>query len=249
MASGNPPQEQNSMYPEESLQAFVASPTSSWWTTNKCHDLRRGRLLLAFVPHVDLVPMTMVPEGRSSPTDHTKANYSLQALNINEPSKYSRLPVAALPLYEGEDRVVYRAKKRPVLVVSSGGPEIPKALRSSSKPKWQTSPTVLVAPYYGADEGVPRAGWYPELVKRIQRCEYPQYMWDKLPLSSRTNGSILRLDHIQPIGRHHNSYEHTEYVLNEDAILALDEWLMWIMTDKLQQDGILLPFREGLLTL
>jgi hypothetical protein len=65
---------------------------------------------------------------------------------------------------------------------------------TSGKPKWQTAPPVLVAPYYGVDEGGKRAGFKSEFVSRIRRCDYPQFMWDKLPIRGNTIESILRLD-------------------------------------------------------
>jgi len=89
--------------------------------------------------------------------------------------------VAALPDYPGEVRTVYRAKARPVVVLSAGGPEVPRELRVGAA-GWQTAPTLLVAPFYGVDPGGTRGGWREDFVTRIRRGEYPQYLWDKLPL-------------------------------------------------------------------
>jgi hypothetical protein len=112
------------MYPDESLQ-FLIPP---WWQKEDSQDIKRGRLLKAFVPHVDQNPMILIPEGRKESTSHTQVNYRLEPLQIKQIPKAPTLPVAALPAYPREIRTVYRAKKRPVLIISCGGPDIPKLL-------------------------------------------------------------------------------------------------------------------------
>jgi hypothetical protein len=134
------------------------------------------------------------------------------------------LPVAALPQYKKEVRAVYRAKKRPGLIVCSGGTKIDRIL-TAGKPKWQTSRTVIVAPYYGTDEGGKRSGFKPEFVKRIRRCEYSQYMWDLLPINGSTEESVMRLDHPQPVGRSEDSMELLDYCLSDDAFyFSMNGW-------------------------
>lgn len=83
-------------------------------------------------------------------------------------------------------------------------------------------------------------------MQRIRRCEYPQYFWDRLPLAGAAE-SILRLDHIQPIARHHNAYEWTQYRLSDDALSVFDEWLVWLFRDELPADGVLADVRAELL--
>ena len=207
--------------------------------------LHRGRLAWAFVPHVDQHPLILVPEGRSEPTEHGAADFRIEPLQGSKIPLGAKLPVAGLPHYPGEVRLVYRAKRRPVLVLSTGGVEVPRPLRTGSA-RYQTNPTALVAPYYGADLGGSTGGWRPEFVSRIRRCEYPQYMWDQLPIGGR-NESILRLDHLQPVGKHGESYELTDYVLHEDALGILDEYLTWLLLGSLPGDGILVEIRRTLL--
>lgn len=114
---------------------------------------------------------------------------------------------------------------------------------------WQTAPTILVAPYYGATGGSKRGGFNPEFLDRVRRGEYPQCMWDSLPLGGSTAESILRLDHIQPIGRHYNSYELTDYRLSDTAVEILDEWVGWVLTGTLDPQGALYMIREELANL
>lgn len=230
-------------YPKESLQ-FYCDP---WWVRAGDQQLRRGCLLWSVLPHVDQHPNVLIVKGRSEATEHRFADFEIQALQGNRLPAGSDLPVAGLPHYAGEARLVYRAKKRPALVISTGGTDVPKSLRTGSA-RYQTNTTMLVAPYYGADLGGKTGGWRPEFVERIRRCEYPQYMWDSLPLGGREE-SILRLDHIQPLGRHGESYELTEYVLGEEAMLLLDDYLDWLIQGEIPAGSVLRDVRTALLGL
>lgn len=227
------------MYPEDSIQFLIGN----WWVEDRSSKLKRGRLIKAFLPHVDQVPKQLTVVGRSDPTDHTRADYKLEPLRIGQAVKRPGLPVAALPAFENEVNAVYRAKKRPALIICEGGDEIERSL-TSGKPKWQTSPIILVAPCYGVNEAGTRAGFSSEFVKRVQRCEYPQFMWDKLPIGGSTIESLIRLDHIQPIGRHHDSIEPTEYCLTDEALAIFDEWLVWLLRGDFDEDSLLFEFKH-----
>lgn len=232
------------MYPEDSVQNMVGD----WWIEDSSFEFSRGRLIRAFLPHVDQIPKQLVVTGRSDATDHTHANFTIEPLRIKQPPKKPGLPVAALPAFEHEVNAIYRAKKRPALIVCEGGEQVDKKL-ILGKPKWQTAPTVLVAPYYGVTEGGKRAGFRPEFVKRVRRCEYSQFMWDTLPIGGTTTESILRLDHIQPVGRHHDAIELTQYRLSEEALGILDEWLSWLVSGDFDDESMLLFFRQEIKTI
>ncbi len=229
------------MYCDDSIQGFLA-PTP-WWESISGSDFCRGRLIKAFLPHVDQVPSTLTLIGRTTPTEHTQANYTLEPMRIKGHVKKQSLPVAACPVYGNEVRAVYRAKKRPAIIISEGGADIPKSL-TMGKPKWQTAPTILVIPCYGGDEDGKRAGFNPIFVERIRRCEYPQLGWDILPISTTNSESILRFDHIQPIGKHHDSIELTDFCLSSDAMGIIDEWIYWLITGYFEKDSLLYGFRE-----
>lgn len=216
-----------------------------WWVKCAAHPLCRGQLVRAFVPHVDLVPNTLVPEGRTNPTSHDQARYKIQTLRVGDLHEKPTLPVAALPSREGEVFTVHRAKVRPCIVVSIGGPEVPKELRPSSSPRWQSSPTALIAPLYGTERNDQRAGWHPPLLDRIRRCEYPQFMLDTIPGAKCE--SVVRFDHMQPVGRHHDSYQPSEHRLSDDALLLVDEWLTWLKTGVLGEETVLADIRTGLM--
>ena len=234
------------MYPDDSIQGIL-SPTP-WWEKENNRDYKRGRLVKFFAPHVDQNPFTLISVGRDEPTEHNTAIVKIAPLDIRSVLRYPKLPVAALPQYKKEVRAVYRAKKRPGLIVCSGGTEVDRIL-TAGKAKWQTSRTVIVAPYYGADEGEKRSGFRPEFVKRIRRCEYPQYMWDLLPINGSTEDSVMRLDHLQPVGRSQDSMELLNYCLSADALLLFDEWLEWLLKGSLEIGTMFGELREDLINL
>lgn len=227
------------MFPDDSIQYIVGE----WWIEEKPSEPTRGRLIRAFLPHVDQVPKQLTATGRPDPTDHTRADYIIEPLRISQPTKRTSLPVAALPAFEREVNAVYRAKKRPAIVICEGGDEVDRLL-TLGKPKWQTGPTILVAPCYGGDEDAARAGFNPEFVKRVRQCEYPQFIWDRLPIGGSTTESLVRLDHIQPIGRHHDSIELTSYRLSDAALMILDEWLLWLFRGYFDEDSLLFEFKR-----
>lgn len=86
---------------------------------------------------------------------------------------------------------------------------------------------MLVAPYFGVASSANRAGYSPEFVERVMNCWYPQFMVDWLPHSSGEQ-SILRLDQLQPMGRHHHAYKPTGYRLSDIALDVMDGWLEWV---------------------
>ena len=98
-------------------------------------------------------------------------------------------------------------------------------------------------PYYGATRDGRRGGFNESFVDRVRRAEYPEYMWDSLPVGSRTDESILMLNQLQPIGRHHNAHEVTPHRLSESALDVVDEWLEWLLRGTLDSDGVLAMFR------
>lgn len=80
---------------------------------------------------------------------------------------------------------------------------------------------------------------------RIRHAEYPQYVWDKLPLPGAEE-SVLQLDQIFPVGEDPAGYELKEYRLGDDALVLLDEWILWLFTGSLPEQSILADIRRGL---
>ena len=226
MAGANP------TFPDNSLLGMLAVP---WWTTSKGRALQRGRLVWAYLPHVEQEPRTLTIVGRTDDADHTRAEFRLEPLEASRAkTRRPGPPVAAMPLNRDEVYTVYRAKFRPCLVMNEPTPPVPRELRGDSK--WQTAPTFLVAPYYGGDQDGTRAGFRPEFLDRARRGVYPQFLVDRLPIGGPVE-SVLRMDHIQPVGVHGNSHVVTEHQLSPEAMALLDDWLIWLTTGLVPEDS------------
>jgi hypothetical protein len=230
------------MYPDDSIQSII--DPSPWWEKTNIKKLERGRLVYAFIPHVDQIPYTIEPIGRSQPDQHDSARVKIAPLRINKSRTRGVLPVAAMTIHDSELWTAYRAKKRLCLVLGSNIPLVSDDLRRGM-PRRSTAPVVLVAPYYGADQDGTRAGYNAPLIERIRHAEYPQFFWDILPISG-TKESIMRLDHIQPIGTHYNSYEISEYKLSENAIEIIDDFLNWLIWGGVPADSLIRDYRKEL---
>jgi hypothetical protein len=147
-----------------------------------------------------------------------------------------------LPLHEGENYFVQRGRTRPVVVVGTGGQDVPGAVRGGGA-RWQTSPRMTVAPYYGTEQG-----WNPEFVRPIRHAEWPQYVWDQLPCSRDGQSSVLRLDQLFPVGKDDASgCRLTKSRLSEEGLAVLDEWLRWAILGVMDPEGALAGLRAILM--
>jgi hypothetical protein len=226
-------------YPDDCLQSSISS---DWWLKDQATNVHRGALVFAFAPHVDQVPYTFEPIGRTSAEEHETAAIRVTPLAIKAPRRRTELPVAAMSLHDGELWAAYKAKKRPCLVLGELSPIVDKSL-IRGKPKRSIAPTILCAPYYGATGGVKRAGYNEEFIERVRHCEYPQFLWDVLP-HDRGEESILRLDHLQPIGTHYNSYQMSGFKLCADALEIMDDLVTWLMRGGVSDGGRVAAYRE-----
>ena len=137
--------------------------------------------------------------------------------------------MAAMPVRDGESYMVLRGKRRPALILAEPEARIDPALTRGER-RWQTAMTRLVAPFYSANGTSSRGGWAPELVNRIQHCEYPQYFWECLPIGGSNEGSILRLDHAFSIGYDLANVKETGYGLHPEALEIIEDWFLWYVT-------------------
>lgn len=227
-------------YPDDCLQSAIAD---EWWLEDSAPSLSRGALVAAFIPYVDQTPFTFEPIGRKDATQHDKATVRVAPLKVDQPLKQTQLPVAAMPLHGNEVFCAYRAKRRPCLVVGTQSPRVDRKL-TQGKPNHATSSAVLVAPFYGVDQGVKRAGYNAVFIERVRQGEYPQFLWDKLPIKSGPQESLLRLDQIQPIGTHHQAYKPLGYKLSEGALVVLDELISYQFSGGVPAAGIFAAYRE-----
>lgn len=237
---GNLHQGEMMIFPDDSLQSLILP--SDWWVENQKKKLCRGALIYTFVPYVDQIPYSFEPIGRKHAEQHDKAIVKVAPLLVDQPLKQVELPVAAMPLYNKEVWTAYRAKGRPCLVLREASQSVPKEL-TRGKSNHSVAPTLLLAPYYGADENSKRAGYSEEFRTRVRHCEYPQFLWDKLPING-SDESILRLDHMLSSGAHHQAYKISEYKLSEEAMGIVDEQINWLIYGGLSKDSIILDYRE-----
>lgn len=228
------------MYPDYCVQSLIHP--SAWWIENSRKVLCRGALVSAFVPHIDQVPYTFEPLARAEATRHDSATIRVAPLRIGQPLKRTELPVAAMPLHPGEVWAAYRAKERPCLIIGSGSPPVDQPL-TRGMARHSTAPTILAVPYYGATRDGSRGGYNPGFVERIRHCEYPQFLWDKLPIAG-PDESILRLDHLQPIGLHYKAYQVSEHKLSNDALRVVDELLYWLIWGQIPEDSLIAMYRK-----
>lgn len=228
-----------SRLPDDSVQAYE----SPWWISDGSRDLRRGRLVWAFFPFIDVKPIALVATGRKNALDHSGAKYQVQTFEqASKPRAPPMPPVAALPVGRAELLLAQTGKRRPGLVLSGGGHGIPNGLASV---EWQRARSFTAAPYFGADQDGSRAGWSEKFVKRIRHFDYPQYMFESLPLSGAA-GSILRLDQALSMSPDWipDPNDITEYRLSDKALEYLDELEWWLRNNTLPKDGRVLTFRS-----
>ena len=230
----------NTNYPDDSIQYGVEP--DPWWINDGKRDFQVGRLVWAFLPHVDNAPYA-IEAVRAKSTVHQEAVVKFHPLDVKAAVKFDSFPVAPLLKYSGEVRCVYRCKRRPAMIVHTGGPEIPNELRRN-KPRRQTDPCILVAPFYGAKEGGQRAGFSPAFVERVRRCMYKQFWWDVLPETGWKTDSIMRLDQIQPVGRNHSVVDVTNFCLSETALIIMKQFLEWFCHDQLPEKSELTYFKQ-----
>lgn len=232
-------------YPHDCPQAYMLG---DWWISDKEDKLDQGRLLWAFVPHVDQVPMALVPKGRTQATEHRLVDCDIVPAHTDNIFQRSRLPVAAIPCHKGEVRTVYRSKVRPVLLIVPPYEDVPRSMMAN-KPRRLTKATALVAPFLGRDEGTGTRSGYPQsFVDRVKHCEYPRFIWDKLPIGG-SKESIMRLDHLLPMSTLDVAYETTPWKLSEEALFVVMEWFEWYYTGSLpdNEDSYLAIIRAELL--
>lgn len=76
------------MFPDDSLQSLIQP--SDWWIKNENKTLCRGALLFSFAPHIDQIPYTFEPVGRSQATEHNSAIVRVSPLKVDQPLEANR---------------------------------------------------------------------------------------------------------------------------------------------------------------
>lgn len=216
-----------------------------WWVAAEGMDLKPGRLVRTFVPFPDVLTHALVIEGREEATDHSSARFRVEPLRGKNPSRRRDLPVAALPSHPGEAYIAQRGKWRPALIISVGGPVVPREELKGGTSS-QRRPCAFVAPYYGADQDGTRAGLPGEFLDRVRSAMYPQFVLDTLPIGG-VDRSLLRLDHMLAIGADRQNFELLGYELSPEALAVTHEWVRWLVEEQVPAGGLLELVRQELL--
>ena len=65
-----------------------------------------------------------------------------------------------------------------------------------------------------------------------------------IPKKDKCIESILRLDHIQPIGAHHDSHKLLDYKLSDSALEIIDELIGWMIWGGVREDSLIKMYRD-----
>ena len=227
-------------YPDDAFQGVF----DEWWIEEapRKGTFNRGRLVWVPALSIQEVPTELCVEGHDPP-DHGGAKAKLRAYHVGRRQTKATLPAAAVPLHDGELCLVHKAKRRPALVL--GTPPPPAAALLAGSSQGHRGSPILVAPYYGCAG----QGFAPEFLARVRRAEYPQFMWEQLPLDSQPEGALLRMDQIQPIGRSVASCEETPWRLSSEALELIDQWVSWLLVGAPPAGSMLEEVREFMLQL
>src|SRR3990172_7822293 len=84
MISGAPQIGAIRVFPDNSLQALVGL----WWDKTEDNEIKRGRLLWAFILQSEIIPLELIPEGRGDDSgDHSRGKHTIRQLRINQDRK------------------------------------------------------------------------------------------------------------------------------------------------------------------
>lgn len=224
-------------YPQHSIQHVFTREFGggSWWVFDPKPEACRGRLARAFVPFTEPVVRTLEPLGEEE-------RYRVATQDARKP-RAEPVQVLGLPPRGESLWGLQPCKHRHVLMLSEGGVSVARDIKRGRASKWRFAKTILVAPYFSVSGGKTAA--FPEaFVEGARLGVYPQLMWDILPRGER-DGSILRLDQLQPIGHAPSCYALTPWRLSEEALALVDEWVAWSMSGALNDlDGELVVYRD-----
>jgi hypothetical protein len=228
------------------MQDLVAE----WWVEEPSKDLIPGRLIWVYYPYMNIIPYEFLVQERTNasgvpdPTNHENLSFQILEFRMSQRSR-ARLPVSSFPKQDNEVYLITRAKKRPALVLANDqtGFKILNELKQG--PKWQKHPSVIVAPFYGTAQNENRSGFHPNFIERVRQCEYPELMYDRLPINKSDSESLLYLKHMSAVGRHHETVQATSFCLSEDALILFEEHLFWYFSGVLDEESLICDFKKN----
>lgn len=212
-------------------QMNVQNLVGNWWVRTEQTKPEVGLIVKACLPYVEQIPHIIEVNGRSSATEHYTANFKKLHLNISNPPRQPTFPTAPW-LYRGDEiSLAIKSKIRPAIIIGISDKLNVSNCDFRANSKRHKNSYLLVAPYYTMREGnelkVPQI-----LINRIRLCMYRHLMWAALPFAHADHESMLRLDHAQPIGNHHNCFKSYGYKVSPEAMPYFIGYLHWFIFNK-----------------
>jgi hypothetical protein len=165
------------------------------------------------------------------PHDDTKLDFRVVGRTAD---MFGHPPVKSLGLESTDAAIVARTKRdRPVVILDQA-----RAQDLFAAPdRAPLADLVMAVPVYGADQ------FTPYMRRRVSTYEFRN--WFYLP-GDRALGfeeGFARLDQLQPV-RMSDLRQHMGLALSEDALTAMQEWLIYFLTGHIAADSLILEYRR-----
>ena len=209
-----------------------------------------GQLCWVPIPILNKIPKILDLE-RSKPTSHDSVNFVLRDANKSDDfrKRDRSLPIKYLQLQSDEELLVYRAKKRPSVIVASGMDILPSfepLLKHKGKRHLQEN-SLFVIPVYSICREDYGSGFIKEMIPLIERLVYRQFFY--IPASKEFTEGVARFDRISiVIDRGPSAIIPSSVCLGKEALAILNDMLLFCLSGKESEELIALKeiFQEDL---
>jgi|SRR5579872_2252427 len=152
-----------------------------------------------WVPTLEVNEVPRIFEAlRVAPQGHEITEFVIKEINQQHFTQRERLPIKLLTLAETEELIITKAKKRPVILLSSSSADVESVPIANSAhkrlAKKLTIPLYLVAPLASVSSMMKVTTFGPELVARIRAMHYPHLFCLPDTENKLEPKSIVRLD-------------------------------------------------------
>jgi hypothetical protein len=147
---------------------------------------------------------------------------------------FNHPPIHSLKLESSEGFLAAKAKRdRPVIVL--GGMRGSEPLAGVDRT--QLLDAAICVPIYGADQ------FEEGLRRRIRAYEFENLFYLPADAALRFDEGFARLDHAQPLLRNQLA-RHRGLKLSLPALEALAEWYVYFVTERIDEDSLILAYRH-----
>lgn len=193
-----------------------------------------GQLFLthAYYPHENLQFWRPIPE-QNDPTKTIANSFRIEPAGQDAFKK--KLPLGAPKLETNEEFIVVRAKKRPVIMLLPESASLDK-LNKGYRMKLQRHLCVVAQVFSLTDKVTGQAKCDPDLLDRIRRMEFPQFMFLPKKPGVFEVDSLLRLDELQ--SSFTGNLTALQYALNDEAAKILRDQFRLLLTGRTSKEYI-----------